>query len=442
MRDRRDSQSVLAPLMLGALALGISSLTLSCTEAAGDFPALDPAGIERFDTAGFSAIRFLAERNGSLYVLGEGPSTRLGKIREFDVLLVRYGERGSRVWLKNLGTGNLYDTPSAIAVNADGTIYLAGKTPEEMPQENDAFVARYDADGTEVWRGQFGTPGVSEYVSGIRFSPEGNVYVAGTVEGRGSGSGRFFLARYDTDGSQLSLHWFGAEVEGSLTDVAFDVMGDLYAVGTTRRGGGMGDQDGYIARYDPSGGLVWIRQSGRNGIDRAAAVALDEEGFVYVAGVTDNRWQDDGVLYYVDNYLHRFSQSSEFDATLSRYDADGHEIWTRRFGTGTGGLVSPSSLSVDRNGDVNLAGMTKARGGESLGFVDATRDRFYGAGPWVAFMARYDRDGNEVWSRQLAIEGEPFTSATTESSNGTFYIRKRTAVGQNAEEPFLARFVP
>jgi alpha-tubulin suppressor-like RCC1 family protein len=102
---------------------------------------------------------------------------------------------------------------------------------------------------------------------------------------------------------------------------------------------------------------------GVNDDDFARAIAVDDKGNVYVTGESD-----------------LFDEYSE-DYTTIKYDADGTQLWVRRYNGSTdpGNFDSPHAIAVDKNGNVYVTG-------ESQG-------TFYS--DWAT--VKYDTNGNEMW---------------------------------------------
>jgi hypothetical protein len=71
-------------------------------------------------------------------------------------LISRWGSQGSK-------PGQM-DLPHGIAADKDGSVYVSGVIGGALPGQSaigirDAFVRKYDADGTAIWTDQFGTFG-------------------------------------------------------------------------------------------------------------------------------------------------------------------------------------------------------------------------------------------------------------------------------------------
>ena len=88
------------------------------------------------------------------------------------------GTNGDAIWQQELGpTGALGVT--GIAIDGDGTIYLAGQS-QEPGQESELFVAAMDGDGGQLWREQFRAPGLGMTASTeLLFRYDDTLIVAG-----------------------------------------------------------------------------------------------------------------------------------------------------------------------------------------------------------------------------------------------------------------------
>lgn len=244
--------------------------------------------------------------------------------------------------------------------------------------------------------------------------------------------------------SDISAAWtrqFGTRQADSGEDVVADAEG-YGVVGTTYRslaGRHLGYSDGYIRRYDRSGAVIWERQFGTTYQEYVSAVASDPGGFT-VVGETDG---------YFPGYSGKVVLG-EPDIFVSRFDRDGHHLWTRQFGTdaeedATGVFADGTTIVVvgstagaiakargggdaivrcyDMNGEVlwtRQFGTTQldaalAVSGDPNGYT--VGGKTYGdlthplAGPvGDAFVRRYDRAGHVVWTRQFGQRGDDWVS--------------------------------
>ena len=100
----------------------------------------------------------------------------------------------------------------------------------------------------------------------------------------------------------------------------------------------------FVRKYAADGRELWTHQFGTQIFASANGVAADFSGSVYVAG------QVDGALPGHTNAGHN-------DAFLRRYDAGGHELWTRQFGTEGGDFAT--GVAVDSAGNIYVGGWSR-----------------------------------------------------------------------------------
>jgi fibronectin type 3 domain-containing protein len=226
------------------------------------------------------------------------------------------------------------------------------------------------------WTHQFGSSFGTD-ASGIAVDGSG-VYVAGVTNGSLSGQASLgyqdlYLRRYDMDGTLDWTRQFGSSSADNCAAVAVADSG-VYVAGNT---GSVPPP--YLYKYDPDGNQVWAHQFGwctTTPRDHVLGIAADDSG-VYVAGVTGS---------YVS------PTEVAIDAFVSRFTADGLQVWARKFGA-PGAETWALDVAVDGSG-VYVGGITDGRllYQSSAGSIDA-------------FVRRYTLDGSEVWTRQFGSPG-------------------------------------
>ena len=177
-----------------------------------------------------------------------------------------------------------------------------------------------------------------------------------------------------------------------------DSAGNVYTAGFTTGvldWGNSGGQDAFVAKRSGSGQLLWIRQLGSPLNDVARGVAVDGQGNVYIAGTTE------APLY--DAY-----RGGAHDYFLAKYDAAGSRLFAHSFGTTDDDVAN--GIAVDASGNVFVAGATR-------GVLD-----WGNSGGWDAFIAKYDGEGNALWTRQLGSAGDELATALAVDGLGEVYI--------------------
>lgn len=145
------------------------------------------------------------------------------------------------------------------------------------------------------------------------------------------------------------------------------------------------------------GGLSWTQQLGTEGDDFSNGIAVDSAGNVYITGFTDGSLGGDNAGYY--------------DTWLAKYDSGGNELWKTQLGT-TGDDFS-YSVAVDDSGNAYITGHSEETW---LGGTDN------GWGDYNALIAKYDSNGNLLWTDQVDYVGENeySYSIAVESANNIY----------------------
>ncbi len=131
-----------------------------------------------------------------------------------------------------------------------GDIYLVGST--DYFGTGDAFLARYDGGGNQLWNTTWGGVG-GDYGYGVAVGSD--VYITGYTNSSGAGEDDAFLAKYSVGGTQLwNTTWGGPGDDGGY---GVAVGSDIYLVGSTSSLGA-GYMDAVLVRYGfpPVGGVV------------------------------------------------------------------------------------------------------------------------------------------------------------------------------------------
>lgn len=253
--------------------------------------------------------RAAIDAEGSIYVLaqfrgkvnfGGGPLVSAGSS---DIAILKFKTFGQLEWSVRFG-GPLADAPGAIAVGADGTIYVTGNfsdfagtgsTTISANGPADAFILSLTPAGKVRWAKVIGGPG-DDGGTGVGVDAAGNVYVAGYFEdavdfglpapampSQAQGSDAF-VNSYDAQGG---LRWVRT-LSGGGTDRVHDlaVRGDRVAIaGRITNDTLIGGQAfntfqrlGLVAAFDTNGALAWGQTFGgeNNGTGQNVAIAEDE----------------------------------------------------------------------------------------------------------------------------------------------------------------------
>jgi hypothetical protein len=254
------------------------------------------------------------------------------------------------------------------------------------------------------WTAQFGTRSPDD-ANGLTIGPNGNLFVVGQTSGelpgqKNAGMIDAFLRRYDPSGAEVWTRQFGSAERDIPKGVTLDDSGNVYVVGQTFGNlpgqHSAGGWDAFLRKYTPTGDELWTSQFGGGGAESAASVRVDHAGNAYVVGGTRAA-------------LPGQTNIGDYDGFISKFDADGKQVWVRQFGT----TVEDYTLAValDARGNPIIAGETSGRlaGASAAGGLDA-------------FVRQYDPSGNVTWTRQFGSPLDDYAVGATVAPNGDVFV--------------------
>lgn len=206
--------------------------------------------------------------------------------------------------------------------------------------------------------------------------------------------GDFYLAKYDRRGTLLWMKTEGGirSNEGRAVDV--DRLGNIYVggsnYGVSRYGGQSigtaGLYDGFVAKYDPNGILIWIKTVGGPGSDYVSGIAVDSMGNAYVTGyyeLTANFGPTSLTALGRNNWPGAVNSSS----FLIKYDPAGNQVWLKNLGLYGGHF---GAVALDKQGNCFV-------GSSSNATVTVDGSSFASAGGQDAYVAKFLPAGNLSW---------------------------------------------
>ena len=305
---------------------------------------------------------------------------------------------------QQIGTTGI-DLVFGSTVDSEGNVYVGGGTSGSLTGPNlgsgDAWLAKLDSNGNQLWSEQFGTAGVE---TALALANDGsNIYIVGDTSGdlanTNQGGRDIYLTKFDSDGNQQWIQQFGSASFDQSFRVTTDSRGDIYMIGYSLGDlGGTNNNtgqnffktteakqsttvqttDSFVAKFDSDGNQQWIQKLGNVELDDSYGIATDKDGNVFVGGVTTGNFEGENAGMY--------------DGWLVKLDNDGQLEWVEQFGSPDYEFLW--DLDTDSEGNVYATGWTLGDlGGENAGSYDA----------WVT---KYDSDGNQLWIEQFGTEGD------------------------------------
>ncbi|MBI1852007.1 MAG: SBBP repeat-containing protein [Planctomycetes bacterium] len=348
--------------------------------------------------------------------------------------------------------GSFHDDASAIAIDEDGNVYLAGTTFSDEGHDfplngcdesfnggfRDVFVSKLDAAGTTLEYSTYLGGSDEDYGYAIAVDANGYVAVVGTTK-----SGDFpaissfqsnlrgdhdaFAAKLSPDGSSFVFStYIGSDDYDNGTGVAMDSAGGVIVVGNTwsdtfptkspmqpTYGGGL--FDGFVAKLrSDSGVLVWSTFLGGESLESCEGVTVDSSRNVWVCGYTDS----DG--FPCKNAFQKDRAGAD-DAFVTEIKADGQSMI---FSTYVGGGDSDEAhgIALDPEKNAYVTGLTYSA---DFPTIDGYQT---GQGGADAFVSKVKYDGSElVYSTHIGGSSDDFGDAIAVDRYGNAFVAGHTA---------------
>lgn len=230
--------------------------------------------------------------------------------------------------------GSGEDVTRDVAFDSDGNLYATGGSSENFPT----------TDGTSVHQGSGGTCGAHDAWL-AKWDSAGNLLWA-TVLG-GAGYDRTYSVEVNSTGVYVGGR------AGNLFPTTSGTVQETFA-GDSNQNTCYGPQDGFVAKFDFDGGLVWSTYLGDGGRGFIRDIDVGPSGSVYVAisEAQNNPHVTTGAYDTTFN-------GGAGDAVVLRLSSDGSRVlWGTYLGGSGLDLVTPSIRVHPTNGTVYVTGVT------------------------------------------------------------------------------------
>lgn len=271
-------------------------------------------------------------------------------------------------WAKSAG-GTNEDKGNAIAVDAMGNSYVVGSfrgytffgttlsVYSSDQYDEDMFLAKYNSSGLIEWAVRAGGFDY-EAANAVAIDSGGFIYVAGNFS--------------DTS-------FFGSDTLRSV-----------------------GDYDVFVAKFSPSGNIIWARSGGGMGSDVATGIVVSGAK-VAITGSFNTSASFDTLL---------LTGSSE-NVFVVNYDTSGHVLWAK----GAGGSGTDVAFGIHSNSDGSLLVSGYFWGSFIIG-----TDTLNSTGNADAFLAKYNANGNPLWVKQVGGSGYQYAYKVETDLMGNAYF--------------------
>lgn len=264
-------------------------------------PVFDASGNTYYLSGQPTAGAAQTQSGGGACIGQAGP--RIGVVLCPDASVVKVGPSGNQIWGTLLG-GATADKGTALAIEVNGNVVFTGSTGGQFPTTPGAaigsstsatvFAAKVTADGSKFLYSTYLPESVAAS-SAIAVDAAGSAYIAGKTS-----EGHAFVLKLRPDGSTIQ---YNVTLAGSGADAAtaitLDPAGNVFVAGQTSSpdfpitAGAFqrqlkGSRNSFLVKLSPSGNVLAGTYFGGSGSDNPSSIAIDSAGNIDVAGSTSS----------------------------------------------------------------------------------------------------------------------------------------------------------
>jgi hypothetical protein len=179
-----------------------------------------------------------------------------------------------------------------------------------------------------------------------------------------------------------------------------------------------GDEDGWIAKYDAAGSLLWGFAIGGNSNQAAKGLAIDEFNNIYIVGYFAGT-----VDFDQSSGTSLLTSQGDWDAFVLKLDESGNFIWAKSFGGSN--RQFPTEVVCNQNGNIYISGTLSGstnmdmNGGTYLLTPNASGG---GNEANTGYYAKYNYNGDLIWAYNVAGINPEIALGNENGSDVIYYL--------------------
>jgi len=280
------------------------------------------------------------------------------------IATIKYSSSGNEQWVSFFEGG--YSSGKAIVVDNLGDAYVTGYSGGE--KMSDMTTIKYNTDGVQQWLVTYNGIGNSnDEAYDIALDNSGNVYITGYSNPTSFDLDKDFTTiKYNNAGVQQWVNKYSQSLSDVGNAIAVDNDGNVYVTGQCRNPSNF-LSDYVTIKYNTNGVQQWLKtyNGTGNSEDIAADIALDQEGNVYVTGKSIG------------------GSASAYDCVTIKYNGSGTQLWVKRYNGPSSNMDEGKKIITDLQGNVYITGKT------------GINTMSYYTSDYLTIM--YDTNGVEQW---------------------------------------------
>ena len=308
-----------------------------------------------------------------------------------DAQSVQYSIRASASDNKNnvLILGQVYGNPNNFHLVTPGAFQ-----PAIVPgiYNLNICLVKFDSSGKRLWGTYFGQS-IAPY--GIDCDAAGNIYVCG-----------------GTPGITPLQNWLPVTPNAHQTQ---QVPGP----------GGLYGGEGFLAKFSPTGSLLWSTYYGGEGADVMTDLKVDKKANIYCTGYTTSGSGISTPGGFKEVFLPGLNPAGQStNGMLVKFDSSGRRQWGTYYGGDNTTRTDGNYLSIDSSDNIIIAGTTSSHIGISTPGTHLQDFATAGINQTRIFLAKFNPAGNRLW-------GTYYGSAGPISNSDLIILCGVKAIGEN-----------
>ncbi len=299
----------------------------------------------------------------------------------------------------------------AVQVDASQNIYLAGRysTSSEPNVPSHAFAAKLSPDGTQtIWFTKLAGSS-NDYATALAVGADGSVYITGSTQSTDfpttpgsmqrtqmNGQGQAFVTKLNPNGAIVYSTFVAGSSQGAA--IVVDSSGDAFVTGLmgspgfpAMSGTITANTSGFILELNPQGTAAIVAIAGFGG----SRIAIDSQGFIYaasfsqgpVAPTTPGAFQSSSAqMTCASSFISVFPCAYQH---IAKINPNGTQLIYATYLAGQWGAI-PYGMAVDANGEVIVAGSAN---GADYPVTPGAYQSIYSGNPDGAFVPPFIEQG-------------------------------------------------
>ena len=328
---------------------------------------------------------------------------------------------GAQWWWVNLITdslGNAYVSGATTTLNSSYATSGAHQTIVNSTYINsvtNGIIFKFDSNGNRLWGTYYGgTSGTN--IKAIKIDSQNNVLATGNTSSETNIStlGSFqpnmkgivdaFLVKFNSNGIRQWGTYFGGENSDYANNLDIETN-NIYIIGNTSSRTNIAFNsnfqtqlnnsvntssslsDGFNARFNENGNLIWSTYVGGDGIDNLNAIVV-KDSYLVAGGSTGstNNMTTSGVFQEQQNPLYLG------DGYICKFSLAGERIWGSYYG-GTSPIENIESVEVDNEENIYIGGQSYSNDNiATTGSFESSNSAIF-----KGFLAKLNSQGQRMW---------------------------------------------